>query len=80
MAVVVPAADIQGTILQNNINNITTLIANNPLMAVSLNNALLDAQLKLCMYLLSEGSLVPSAVLANETYLNAIASDSGGGG
>lgn len=68
MSVTVPAADVQGTILQNTVNSISALITANPSMVPSLNNALYTAQLNLCLYLLSQGSLVPATVLANETY------------
>lgn len=68
MALVVPASDLQGTLLQNNVNNIQTLITANP------NNTLLigqlfDAQQKLVAYLVSNVNIIPSAILANEVYV-----------
>ena len=68
MAVVVPASDLQGTLLQNNVNTIQTLInanANN----TALIPALLDAQQKLVAYLVSNLNLTPASVLANGTYV-----------
>ena len=68
MAVVVPASDLQGTILQNNVNNINTLIAANP-SNTALITQLLDAQQKLVVYLVANLNIIPSAVLANQTYV-----------
>ena len=68
MAVVVPASDLQGTLLQNNVNTIQTLItanANNTALIAQL----LDAQQKLVAYLVSNLNIIPSSVLANETYV-----------
>ena len=67
MAVVVPASDLQGTLLQNNVNTIQTLITANP-NNTALVPALLDAQQKLVAYLVSNLNIIPSSVLANETY------------
>ena len=67
MAVVVPASDLQGTLLQNNVNTIQTLITANP-NNTALVPALLDAQQKLVAYLVSNLSIIPASVLANETY------------
>jgi hypothetical protein len=68
MAVVVPASDLQGTLLQNNVNNIQTLITANP-NNTQLITALLDAQQKLVAYLVSNLNIIPASVLANETYV-----------
>jgi|HubBroStandDraft_1064217.scaffolds.fasta_scaffold929308_1 hypothetical protein len=68
MAVVVPSSDLQGTILQNNVNNIQTLITANP-NNTALIGQLLDAQQKLCVYLVANLNIIPSAILANETYV-----------
>ena len=68
MAVVVPASDLQGTLLQNNVNTLTTLIAANA-NNTALITALLDAQQKLVAYLVSNLNLIPASVLANETYV-----------
>jgi hypothetical protein len=71
MAVVVPSQDLQGTLLQNNVNNIGTLITANP-NNVALINQQYDAQLKLCTYLLARGSVVSSAVLTACTYVHQV--------
>ena len=68
MAVVVPASDLQGTLLQNNVNTIQTLITANP-NNTALVPALLDAQQKLVAYLVSNLNLTPASVLANGTYV-----------
>ena len=68
MAVVVPASDLQGTLLQNNVNTIQTLINANT-NNTALIPALLDAQQKLVAYLVSNLNIIPASVLANETYV-----------
>ena len=68
MALVVPASDLQGTVLQNTINSITTLIAANPLN-IQLQNQLAVAQANLVQYLVANGNLIASAALANGTYV-----------
>jgi hypothetical protein len=68
MAVVVPASDLQGTLLQNNVNSIQTLITANP-NNTALIPALLDAQQKLVAYLVSNLNIIPASVLANESYV-----------
>jgi hypothetical protein len=68
MALVVPASDLQGTLLQNNVNTISTLITANP-NNTALIGQLLDAQQKLVIYLVTNLNIIPSAVLANETYV-----------
>lgn len=68
MAVVVPAPDLQGTLLQNQVNNIQTLITANP-NNTALIGMLLDAQQKLVAYLVSNLNIIPASVLANETYI-----------
>ena len=68
MALVVPATDLQGTVLQNTVNSITTLIAANPLN-IQLQNQLAVAQANLVQYLVANGNLVASAALANGTYV-----------
>ena len=68
MALVVPATDLQGTVLQNTVNSITTLIAANPLN-IQLQNQLSVAQANLVQYLVANGNLVASAALANGTYV-----------
>lgn len=67
MTVVVPGSDAGGTQLQGQINDINTLIAANPL-DLGLSSQLGSVQLQLCQYLLDNGGLVPSQVLANATY------------
>ncbi len=67
MTVTVPGSDLQGTQLQGQITNLSTLIANNP-NDLDFVNQLYQVQLQLCQYLLSQGGLVPSQVLANATY------------
>jgi hypothetical protein len=68
MALTVPASDLQGTILQGNINNLNTLIAANP-NNTALITQLLDAQQKLTLYLLSNVNVIPATMLVNETYV-----------
>jgi hypothetical protein len=68
MAVVVPASDLQGTLLQTNVNTIQTLITANP-NNTSLIGQLFDAQQKLVSYLVANVNLIPASVLANETYV-----------
>lgn len=70
MTVSIPAYDAQGTALQGAINNITTLITNNPLN-IGLGNQLYLAQQALCQYLMANGNLSPVSILANETYIGA---------
>lgn len=68
MAIVIPASDLQGTLLNNQVNNIGTLITAAP-NNLALINQQYQAQLALCQYLLAQGYISPSAVLASATYI-----------
>jgi hypothetical protein len=63
MALTIPASDLQGTLLLNNVNNLGTLITANS-NNVALINAQYDAQLKLAIYLLATGYISPATVIA----------------
>lgn len=67
MTVNVPGSDVQGTALQGQVTNLTTLAANNP-NDIELGTALYQAQLALVQYLISTGGLVPGSVLALASY------------
>lgn len=71
MALTIPAADLQGTLLNNLITNLTALVAANPLMAPSVNNQILDAQQKLVVYLVSNNLISSATILAGNaaTYI-----------
>lgn len=78
MALTIPASDLQGTLLNNNVNNLGTLITANP-SNVALINAQYDAQLKLCIYLLANNYVSPATMLAGTglTYIGNTASNQG---
>lgn len=63
MALTIPAADVAGTLLNTQVSNLNTLVTNNP-NNLQLQAALYQAQLQLCIYLLSNGYLSPATVLA----------------
>lgn len=69
MAIVIPAADLQGTYLNAVVTNITNLVAANPLTAPALNDKLNQAQIALVLYLISSGSISAATVLAGATYI-----------
>lgn len=73
MALTIPASDLQGTLLNNQVNNLGTLITANP-QNVALVNQQYDAQLKLAIYLLSNGYISPATVLAGSgaTYIGSV--------